>query len=101
MDNNNLDFLNNVLVYYLYKTVLERLGASRVKLYGQTQAEGFYQKPGYQTSSDVFMEDGIPHILMVKELLAKYKKKDRSSAYFFRYLSFLIFIYKRGMMGVE
>ncbi|MDD4600822.1 putative N-acetyltransferase YjcF [bioreactor metagenome] len=43
-------------------------GLSQVKLHGQTHAEGFYKKLGYQTSSDVFIEDGIPHILMVKEL---------------------------------
>ncbi|CAM3980209.1 GNAT family N-acetyltransferase [Bacillus paramycoides] len=42
--------------------------ANKVKLHGQTHAEGFYKKLGYQTSSDVFMEDGIPHILMTKEL---------------------------------
>ena len=40
----------------------------RVKLHGQTQAEGFYKKLGYHTSSNVFIEDGIPHILMIKEL---------------------------------
>ncbi|TDL91823.1 GNAT family N-acetyltransferase [Vibrio vulnificus] len=42
---------------------------SQVKLHGQTQAEGFYKKLGYQTSSDVFMEDGGPHLLMIKELV--------------------------------
>ncbi|MFE4814047.1 GNAT family N-acetyltransferase [Peribacillus simplex] len=42
---------------------------SKVKLHGQTQAEGFYKKLGYQTSSDVFMEDGGPHLLMIKELM--------------------------------
>ncbi|MEW4283600.1 GNAT family N-acetyltransferase [Priestia koreensis] len=42
-----------------------------VKLHGQTQAEGFYQKLGYQVSSDVFVEDGIPHILMSKSLVDK------------------------------
>ncbi|MGE1102309.1 GNAT family N-acetyltransferase [Peribacillus simplex] len=42
---------------------------SKVKLHGQTHAEGFYKKLGYQTSSDVFMEDGGPHLLMIKELM--------------------------------
>lgn len=42
---------------------------AKVKLHGQTQAEGFYKKLGYQTSSDVFMEDGGPHLLMIKELV--------------------------------
>lgn len=43
-------------------------GVSKVKLHGQKHAEGFYHKLGYQTASDIFMEDGIPHILMTKEL---------------------------------
>ena len=42
--------------------------STKATLHGQTQAEGFYKKLGYQTSSDVFMEDGIPHILMTKML---------------------------------
>ncbi|MGM7682030.1 GNAT family N-acetyltransferase [Cytobacillus sp. Hm23] len=41
---------------------------TRVKLHGQTQAEGFYKKLGYDILSDVFMEDGIPHVLMGKGL---------------------------------
>ena len=49
----------------------EEKGVSQVKLHGQTQAEGFYEKLGYQRASDVFMEDGLPHILMTKELPAK------------------------------
>ncbi len=51
---------------------LERVAAERgltkLKLHGQTQAEGFYRKLGYKTSSDVFMEEGIPHVVMTKEL---------------------------------
>lgn len=44
------------------------IGVPQVKLHGQTQAEGFYQKLGYRTSSNIFMEDGIPHILMIKDI---------------------------------
>ncbi|MDM5239480.1 GNAT family N-acetyltransferase [Bacillus cereus] len=61
--------------YGLGKVIIQALeeiarnkDATKVKLHGQTQAEGFYGKLGYQTSSDMFMEDGIPHILMIKEL---------------------------------
>jgi predicted GNAT family N-acyltransferase len=43
-------------------------GLRQAKLHGQKQAEGFYQKLGYETSSAVFMEDGIPHVIMVKSL---------------------------------
>lgn len=60
-------------------TALEEIaqegGATRVKLHGQTHAEGFYKKLGYQTSSSVFKEDGIPHFLMTKELLNHYDEK--------------------------
>ncbi|WKB36014.1 GNAT family N-acetyltransferase [Terrilactibacillus sp. S3-3] len=42
--------------------IAEEKGVSQVKLHGQTQAEGFYKKLGYHTSSNMFMEDGIPHI---------------------------------------
>ncbi len=51
--------------------IAEELGASQVKLHGQTQAEGFYQKLGYYPASPIFMEDGIPHVLMLKQLSMK------------------------------
>ena len=51
--------------------IAEDRGAAQVKLHGQTHAEGFYKKLGYRTSSTIFMEDGIPHILMLKELSKK------------------------------
>ncbi|WP_303965855.1 GNAT family N-acetyltransferase [Sporosarcina ureae] len=41
-------------------------GIERLKLHGQTHAEEFYRKLGYETTSDIFMEDGIPHIVMEK-----------------------------------
>ncbi|AMM92778.1 hypothetical protein UP17_09775 [Peribacillus simplex] len=49
--------------------VAKEMELSLVKLHSQTQAEGFYKKLGYQTSSDVFMEDGGPHLLMKKDLI--------------------------------
>lgn len=59
--------LGKVIIQALEELAKEK-GVSKVKLHGQTHAEGFYQKLGYETSSAVFMEDGIPHILMTKEL---------------------------------
>ena len=59
--------LGKVIINALEEIAAEK-GVLQVKLHGQTQAEGFYKKLGYQTSSPIFMEDGIPHILMVKEL---------------------------------
>ncbi|MEG0831769.1 MAG: GNAT family N-acetyltransferase, partial [Acidaminococcaceae bacterium] len=43
-------------------------GMTKAKLHGQKQAENFYHKQGYRTSSEIFMEDGIPHLLMLKTL---------------------------------
>ncbi|WHY65094.1 GNAT family N-acetyltransferase [Neobacillus sp. SuZ13] len=62
--------LGKIIIQALEEIAEER-GASQVKLHGQTQAEGFYRKLGFRTSSTIFMEDGIPHILMFKELSTK------------------------------
>ncbi|AIQ67999.1 GNAT family N-acetyltransferase [Paenibacillus graminis] len=59
--------LGSVIIDTLEKMAVER-GHRQAKLHGQKQAEGFYQRLGYVTSSQVFMEDGIPHVLMVKQL---------------------------------
>ena len=59
--------LGKVIIQAL-EEIAQNKEATKVKLHGQTQAEGFYKRLGYQTSSDVFMEDGIPHILMTKTL---------------------------------
>jgi len=41
---------------------------SKAKLHAQTQAAGFYERLGYKADSDEFMEEGIPHIRMIKKL---------------------------------
>ncbi|WP_166238988.1 GNAT family N-acetyltransferase [Paenibacillus turpanensis] len=43
-------------------------GLTKAKLHGQVQAQRFYEKLGYRCASEPFMEDGILHVLMVKEL---------------------------------
>jgi len=55
--------------------IAEERGATKVKLHGQTHAEGFYAKLGYHTASDIFMEDGIPHVLMMKEFSLNPERK--------------------------
>ncbi|MDA7028575.1 GNAT family N-acetyltransferase [Bacillus sp. CLL-7-23] len=59
--------LGKVIVKGL-EDITRKKGLTKVKLHGQTQAKGFYEKLGYQTTSDVFFEEGIPHVLMTKEL---------------------------------
>ncbi|KQO18234.1 GNAT family N-acetyltransferase [Paenibacillus sp. Leaf72] len=67
--------LGKVIVQTL-EEIAKGLGYGRFKLHGQQQAEGFYHKLGYKTVSDLFMEDGIPHVLMVKGLAAEGSGKD-------------------------
>jgi predicted GNAT family N-acyltransferase len=43
-------------------------GIHTLKLNAQTHAIPFYEKLGYQTVSDEFLDAGIPHKTMVKEL---------------------------------
>ncbi|MGG0655265.1 GNAT family N-acetyltransferase [Rummeliibacillus pycnus] len=44
----------------------KELGAPKVKLDGQLQAQGFYEKIGYEVKSGIFLDAGIEHVLMVK-----------------------------------
>ena len=46
----------------------ERLNADIVTISAQTHAVGFYEKCGFKTVSDVYMEEGIPHVKMVCDL---------------------------------
>ncbi|ENH95912.1 GNAT family acetyltransferase [Gracilibacillus halophilus YIM-C55.5] len=56
------------LLLFMEETAKQK-GASTSKLHAQTQAEEFYQSLGYEkTSSDVFMDAGIPHVTMTKSL---------------------------------
>lgn len=59
--------IGKIIVQVLEKIAKEK-GVTKVKLHGQTHAEGFYLKLGYKTASDEFIEDGIPHYVMVKKL---------------------------------
>lgn len=43
-------------------------GYKQSKLNGQTYAESFYQRLGYKTVSNEFMDAGIPHVAMEKTL---------------------------------
>ncbi|MCY8238455.1 GNAT family N-acetyltransferase [Bacillus inaquosorum] len=58
--------LGKVIVDALERIMKEQ-GISAFKLHGQTQAAGFYEKLGYQTVSEEFILDGIPHVLMTKK----------------------------------
>ncbi|MGE7932922.1 GNAT family N-acetyltransferase [Viridibacillus arvi] len=60
--------LGRVIIQALEDIASKELGASKVKLDGQVQAQGFYEKLGYHVASDIFLDAGIEHVLMIKEV---------------------------------
>ncbi|WP_071393938.1 GNAT family N-acetyltransferase [Bacillus tuaregi] len=49
-------------------TFAKEKGIKRLKLNAQTHAIPFYSKLGYQVVSDEFLDAGIPHKTMIKEI---------------------------------
>ncbi|WP_226577024.1 GNAT family N-acetyltransferase [Halobacillus litoralis] len=50
------------------ESVIKEYSFNKAKLNAQTQAESFYETLGYVRISDKFLDAGIPHVTMVKEL---------------------------------
>lgn len=50
------------------KAAAENMSAKKIYIEAQVYAMGFYEQLGFKTSSDEFLEDGIPHIQMMLEL---------------------------------
>ncbi|QYA24869.1 GNAT family N-acetyltransferase [Gramella sp. MT6] len=48
------------------KAIKEHYNTSMIKLSAQQYLIKFYESHGYQTTGDGYLEDGIPHIAMVK-----------------------------------
>ncbi|MBQ8606352.1 MAG: GNAT family N-acetyltransferase [Clostridia bacterium] len=44
----------------------KNMPCTRLELHAQTHAIGFYEKFGFKTVSDIFMEEGVPHVTMQK-----------------------------------
>ncbi|KAA0546593.1 GNAT family N-acetyltransferase [Bacillus sp. BGMRC 2118] len=59
--------LGKVVMDQLESIALKQ-GFTKLKLNAQTHAEGFYEKLGYKTVSEIFMDAGIPHVTMVKNV---------------------------------
>ncbi len=54
--------------FKILENIARKKEVSKAILHGQTHAENFYNKLGYQRKSEMFMEKGIPHFLMEKSL---------------------------------
>ncbi len=57
------------------KHIIERMESEiiknsyhKAKLHAQTHAKKFYEQLGYHVISDEFMDAGIPHVAMIKDL---------------------------------
>ena len=56
--------IGSMLVSEGIKAAKERFGAGPIVIEAQTYARALYEKQGFVQVSDVFLEDGIPHIKM-------------------------------------
>ena len=50
------------------KKIKEIFNCKAFLLHAQTQAQGFYEKCGYSVISQEFMEEGVPHVTMIKNI---------------------------------
>ncbi|MED4455478.1 GNAT family N-acetyltransferase [Metabacillus fastidiosus] len=55
----------SLIMEYLEKLASQK-GLDKLKLNAQTKAIPFYERFGYKTVSELFMDAGIPHVTMTK-----------------------------------
>lgn len=60
--------LGSVLLRAGVEVAKERLGAKCITISAQSYAIGFYEKGGFRVVSDEYLEDGIPHVRMIRDL---------------------------------
>ncbi|WP_026905764.1 GNAT family N-acetyltransferase [Paucisalibacillus globulus] len=51
------------------ENIIREKGFNKAKLNAQTHAENFYKKLGYISVSGEFLDAGIPHVTMIKEIM--------------------------------
>ena len=47
--------------------IKDNFGTEQIKLSAQSYLKNFYEDMGYQVKGDEYLEDGIPHLAMIKE----------------------------------
>lgn len=60
--------LARLLMHHALDAVEQAFGRVPVRISAQQYLEGFYRSLGFETISDVYLEDGIPHLEMVLKL---------------------------------
>ena len=56
--------LGRFLMENALAVLAEQMPCDKYIIHAQTQAAGYYERFGFRTTSDEFMEDGIPHVVM-------------------------------------
>ena len=59
--------LGNKLLQFTLQKIHEKDPNTPIKISAQAHLEKFYNKHGFNRKSDIYMEDGIPHISMTLE----------------------------------
>lgn len=60
--------LGRRLIADAVETAKEKFSAKVISIGAQIQAQGFYEKCGFLPTDEKYTEDGIPHIMMYKNL---------------------------------
>ncbi|HEX6714828.1 MAG TPA: GNAT family N-acetyltransferase [Thermoleophilaceae bacterium] len=50
------------------ETAARAAGATRIRLHAQTASRSLYERGGFETRGEEFIEEGIPHVTMEKRL---------------------------------
>lgn len=58
---------SNILIKEGIKVAKEKYHANKIKIEAQVYAKKVYEKHGFKQVSNEFLEDGIPHIIMLLE----------------------------------
>ncbi len=56
--------LGRLLMEKGLEAVKNHFGCDKIILHSQKHAEGFYKKLGFETVSDEYLEEGVPHVTM-------------------------------------
>lgn len=59
--------LGHELMYHAVNAIKEKFGETKITISAQLYLKKFYQSHGFVQTSEVYLEDDIPHILMKKD----------------------------------
>lgn len=60
--------LGSMLMKESIKKIKEHFNCTKISVHAQKQAEKFYEKMGFKTVSGEFLEEGVVHVTMEKEI---------------------------------